>query len=181
MADRNATATDALLCDVPPSQADRPYRIPVPPIAEPCDPEPVAGPGPVAGLETVPGPGARRSETDWRSRAVPPAPPANNWPPDTSGQRPVAGGKRGVPYRTAVGRPLTTCQPGIVTLSQPCADTAPVCAPGFSSRLVPGRAAARPGFPAASRPAPLPRAGAARLACPAATWLLRAMPYRAGA
>ena len=120
VADRNATVTAALLCDVPPSQADRSYRI-----ADPL----------------------RRSETDWRNRAVPPAPPANNCPPGTSGHRPVAGGKRGVPYRTAVGRPLTTCQPGIVTLSQPRADTAPVCAPGFSSRFVPGRAAAWPARP----------------------------------
>ncbi len=120
VADRNATVTAALLCDVPPSQADRSYRI-----ADPL----------------------RRSETGWRSRAVPPAPPANNCPPGTSGQRPVAGGKRGVPYRTAVGRPLTTCQPGIVTLSQPRAETAPACAPGFSSRFVPGRAAAWPARP----------------------------------
>src|SRR5690349_1930343 len=106
VADRNATATAALLCDVPPSQADRSYRI-----VAACDPVLVADRD------------AGASETNWRSRAVPPAPPVNNCPPGIMGQRPVAGGKRWVPYRTAVGRPLTTCQPGIVTLSQPCADT----------------------------------------------------------
>src|SRR5579871_3351559 len=135
VADRNATATAALLCDVPPSQADRSYRI-----AAAGEPEPAA------------------SETDWRSRAVPPAPPANNCPPGTIGQRPMAGGNRWVPYRTAVGRPLTTCQPGIVTLSQPCADTVPVCAPGFSSRFVPGPAAAW------LVPVPVPFSGLAGLA-----------------
>src|SRR5215471_2359757 len=44
VADRNATATAALLCDVPPSQADRSYRIAVPAIAEPCNPVPAATP-----------------------------------------------------------------------------------------------------------------------------------------
>src|SRR6516162_6384498 len=146
VADRNAAATAALLCEVPPSQADRSYRI-----ADAPNPEPVAGQAPVAG------PGTRRSETDWRRRVVPPAPPANRCPPGTMGQRPVAGGKRGVPYRTVVGRPLTTCQPGIVTASQPFLDAAPVCAPGFSSRFVPG---ATVPLPAAGRPAPAGRAHA---------------------
>jgi hypothetical protein len=75
VADRKATFTAALLCDVPPSHPDKSYRSADPATADP----------------------ARRNETDWRSRAVPPAPPANNCPPGTSGQRPVAGGKRGVP------------------------------------------------------------------------------------
>src|ERR1700745_2196393 len=39
VADRNATATVALLCDVPPSQADRSYRI-----VAACDPEPATSP-----------------------------------------------------------------------------------------------------------------------------------------
>src|SRR5579863_2216637 len=192
VAARNATVTAALLCAVPPSQADRSYRMPDPGIAAPRSPGSVGRPGSVAepgsaarpGSVAEPGPvaepGTRRSETSWRSRVVPPAPPANSCPPGTAGHRPEAGGKPGVPYRTAVGKPLTTCQPGIVTLSQPCADTAPVCAPGFSSRLVPGRTAAwlaRPGVPAM---APACRAAAwARAvvpACRAAAWVRAVVP-----
>ena len=40
-----------------------------------------------------------------------------------------------MPYRTTVGRPAATRQPGIVTASQPWADVAPVVARGFASRL----------------------------------------------
>ena len=104
-----------------PSQADNAYRI-----------DAAAGGSP-----------AGRSRTSWRSRAVPPVPPANNRPPRTSGHRPVARGKPGVPYRTTVGRPPAICQPGMVTLSQPRADAEPASAPGFSSRLLPGGAGER--------------------------------------
>jgi hypothetical protein len=71
-ADMNATVTDARLRVAPPSQPDNAYRV-----------------GGAAGW-----PPARRSRISWRSRAVPPVPPANSRPPRTSGHRPVAGGKR---------------------------------------------------------------------------------------
>ena len=144
-ADRNVTRTAARLRVVPPSHADSRYRVP-------------------AGSAW---PAAGRSGTCCRSRAVPPAPPANRCPPRTAGQRPAARGNRGVPYRTTVGKPLATRQPGIVTASQPWADTSPACAPGLSSRLVPGPLAAR----AARRPA-RPE--------PDARWLARPAPEAAG-
>ena len=92
----------------------------------------------------------------------------------TAGHRPVARGNPGVPYRTTVGRPLATCQPGIVTLSQPCAETAPACAPGLSSRLASGPAAGgaavRPAGPArAVSPVAEPAAARAADGAPAAS------------
>jgi hypothetical protein len=112
--DRNRTATSAQLLEVPPSQADTWYRVP---------------PG-------VSPPDGNRSGTSCTRSAVPPAPPAKTAPrPD--GHDPATRGKPDVPYRTTVGRPAATRQPGIVTASQPWAEVSPAVARGFTSRLPP--------------------------------------------
>src|SRR5262249_49854080 len=136
--DRKATVTVARLVAVPPSQPESRYRVPV----------------------ATGWPAACRSATDWVSRAVPPAPPANRRPPRTAGHCPVARERGGAPWGTRVGSPLDPCQPGMVTAPQPSAEAAPACAPGLSSRLVPGPAAGWAAGPA-GRAGPANAAGEA--------------------
>ena len=106
-AERNVTLADARLLELPPRRAENSYRAPAAVGApfRPCKP------------------------TRCVRRAVPPGPPANNCP-----RRPARGNPF-VPERTTVGRPDRTLQPGIVTLSQPRADAAPVSAPGLRSKF----------------------------------------------
>src|SRR6185312_892534 len=142
-ADRNTTRSRALLVPVPPSRAARRNLAP-------------------AGLGR---PVAVCTGTRWASTAVPPAPPANSFPGPPPARRP---GKPLVPYLTTVGSPRRTCQPGIVTASQPCADASPVSAPPLATRLVPGRTAAAGRAVLAVRPAvPAAAAAASRTADPA--------------
>jgi hypothetical protein len=142
--DDSATTSEASACSSPPSHAEATYRVP-------------------DGWSPPPG---RRTDTVCVSSAVPPAPPANSWLP--APDRATAGNLR-VPYRTTVGRPRTTCQPGIVTASQPCPENAPASAPELSSRFAPAgtpsgapadRADAEP--PATTSPAAKDRRNARR-------------------
>src|SRR5262245_46410404 len=137
-AERNTTRRLALLVLVPPSRAARRNLAP-------------------AGLGR---PAAVRTGIRWASTAVPPAPPASSFPGPPPAPRP---GNPLAPYRPTVGSPRRTCQPGIVTASQPFADASPVCAPPLATRLVPGRTAAA-GRAAAARRAAAPVAGAAVIA-----------------
>src|ERR1700729_2513723 len=104
-AETNVTLVDARLLELPPRRAENAYLAPA----------------------AVGAPASPCSGTRCVSSAVPPGPPANNCPRRPRGN-PV------VPYGTTVGSPDTPFHPGIVTLSQPSADAAPVCTPGWRGR-----------------------------------------------
>src|SRR5690348_4082533 len=124
-------------------------------------------------------PDAVRTGTRWAGTAVPPAPPAKSFPGPPPARRP---GKPLVPYRTTVGRPRRTCQPGIVTASHPCADAAPASALPLATRLVPGRADAAGRAGRAVRVVvPAAEAEARWTADPAGTAAIKAGPVTASA